>query len=150
MHKTLRSAYNDPPSNELVKVYLAEEFLNGSISRKEYLNALALIDDGSWGLVKQVLYNNRTDLALTAGGVGFLKILSKTRFIKNGILFGTKNFRIQFGKEFNSFFPGKFKGAKGISQGGLRAPHINFGKTHIFLNPMHWGKMTSHWWKPWR
>lgn len=64
-----------------------------------------------------------------------------------GALFGSKHFRIQFGKEFGSYYPGKVRG--GV-QGGARAWHINVGKTHIYLNPMQWGKMTSHWWKPWR
>ena len=59
----------------------------------------------------------------------------KFRKIKSGVLIGSRNFRIQYGKEFLSFYPGKFKGVKGITKGGLRTPHINFGKTHIFLNP---------------
>jgi len=41
------------------------------------------------------------------------------------------------------------RGLKGKKvSGAIEAWHINIGKKHIILNPMHWGKLTSNWWNP--
>ncbi len=67
----------DPPTKEELKVYLAGEFLDGRISRKEYLNAIALVDDGPWGLFKNVVSNNKYDIAMTVVPVGRLGMLGR-------------------------------------------------------------------------
>ena len=53
------------PTKKQVKEWLAGEFLDGRISKQDYINAVVLVDDGSWALLKQVLYNNRGDIALS-------------------------------------------------------------------------------------
>ncbi len=76
-HDMFGGGPGDPPTKEELKVYLAGEFLNGSINRQEYLNAITLVDDGPWGLFKQVTSNNKVELAVTVFPVGRLGMLGR-------------------------------------------------------------------------
>lgn len=67
----------DPPTKEELKVYLAGKFLEGSLSKQEYINAISLIDDGTWGLLQQVVQNNKFELAMTVIPVGRLGMLGR-------------------------------------------------------------------------
>ena len=96
----LHSAVNgpgDPPTKEEQKISAYELYASGEISQQQYLNAVTLIDNGSLALVKQVLFNNRGDIALSAVPGGRLvksgmsykkiaKILKKNgwTFVRNG------------------------------------------------------------------
>ena len=119
-----------------LKEYLAGEFLNGTITRQEYLNAITLAYDGSWGLVKQVIWNNKTDIALTAGGAGLLKILSKAPLYPHAAGGG-----IDFGKIRLDWHRVRLGGRKTGTDYNL--PHIDIpGKTKHW--PWH---QLSKWWR---
>lgn len=77
LHSAIGGDPGDPPTKEELKVYLAGEFLDGRISRQEYINAIALVDDGPWGLLKQVASNNKVELAATVFPVGRLGMLGR-------------------------------------------------------------------------
>jgi RHS repeat-associated protein len=140
MHKSQNEGRRDPPTDEELLNYLAGELNNGRITPEEYTRAWYLVEDGAWGLVGHVLWENKVDIALTAGGAGLLKILSKTRVIKDGFLIGGK--QLQLHRHHLNYLKGK-----GMS-GTANVWHINIGKKHIIFNPRHWGKLTSDWWNP--
>ena len=56
----------DPPTKEEIKYYLATEFDAGRLTRQEYVNAIILVEEGSWGLIKQVLSNNKEEITMAA------------------------------------------------------------------------------------
>ncbi|TVR84817.1 MAG: hypothetical protein EA409_00335 [Saprospirales bacterium] len=127
-----------PPSADDMKAYLAGEWMNGTITRQEYLNAITLIDDGAWGLVQQVIWNNKTDIALTAGGVGLLRILSKARLVQYPNAGG---YGIDFGKIRIDWHRFRIGGRKTGSDVNL--PHVDIpGKTKHW--PWH---QLSKWWR---
>ena len=55
----------DPPSKEDIRMWLAGEWQNGTLSPREYTNAIILLDDGALALIKHVLYNYRGEIALS-------------------------------------------------------------------------------------
>ena len=97
LHSGLSGGPGDPPTKEEQKISAYELYASGEISQQQYLNAVTLIDNGSWALVKQVLFNNRGDIALSVVPGGRLvksgmsykkiaKILKKNgwTFVRNG------------------------------------------------------------------
>jgi len=64
--------YKDPPDaqKKAMLEFWAGEFVAGRISQKEYLNVYYLAEEGSWALVKNVLFEYKTEIALSVLPVG--------------------------------------------------------------------------------
>jgi RHS repeat-associated protein len=67
----------DPPTKEELKLYLANEYLSNKITKVEYINSIVLIDEGGWGLIKEVLGNHKGDIAMAALPVSKIAMLGR-------------------------------------------------------------------------
>jgi RHS repeat-associated protein len=146
LHSGLNGGPDDPPrTKEELKIGLKLALDQESITLQEYNTTLNYLENGSWGIVGDVLWDNKVDIGLTVAGTGFVKVLSKInsfRSIKGGFLINGKQLQIH---------KHHLNGLKGKKvSGAIEAWHINIGKKHIIFNPMHWGKLTSNWWNPFR
>jgi hypothetical protein len=86
------SGGGEPPTNAEKKAmleYWAGEMIAGRISPNQYLNVWYLAEGGSWALVKHVLFEHKTDIALSMipGGkiVSPFKGVTAKFLVKNGI-----------------------------------------------------------------
>ena len=99
-HSVLGIANGDPITPEEKKEileYWAGEYLASRITQNQYLNVYYLIEEGSWALVKNVIKNHKSDIAMAVipggrivkSGMSYkeiVKILKKNgwTFVRNG------------------------------------------------------------------
>ena len=124
-HGLMHGGPGDPPTKAELKEGLCTALECGEISIEVYERTMLYLDEGSWGIIKEVLWNNKGDIALSIfpGGrivKGGTKLLNQFNSVESLLQNAGKFSRIKGGAQ-QAFIKGDGASIfKAISQGGTR------------------------------